>query len=214
MNCRLCEKNLVEKFCENSTRTFYRCSNCELIFVPQNYFLSLEEEKARYDLHYNSIGNKGYVNYLETIVRIVSDSVPRNESIIDFGSGENAVLTELLKNNGYDCTAYDPLYGREVNQDRNSFDIVIACEVMEHLRDLRKELSLIRMLLKDSFRIIIRTQISPSNEQFLKWWYIQDLTHVNFFSLKSLEIISKMLDCDLEMTDKSDIFIFHRRRRG
>lgn len=207
MICKLCKMNQVEKFCENSVREFYRCSDCELVFVPQKYHLSTFEEKARYDLHDNNADNAGYVNYLNTIVNVATGVVSRDKKIIDFGSGKNAVLTGLLKKKGYDCTAYDPLFDHNVNQKKNLYDVLIACEVVEHLRDLRDELFMIRELVKDRSEIIIRTQLYPQPEGFLKWWYIQDLTHINFFSLKSMDVTCQILNCQFEETDEKDIFI-------
>ena len=59
MICKLCEKTGVYKLCENAVRQFYRCDFCELIFVPEEYHLSIVEEKARYDLHDNFADNGG-----------------------------------------------------------------------------------------------------------------------------------------------------------
>ena len=117
------------------------------------------------------------------------------------------MLTGLLKKKGYDCTAYDPLFDHNVNQKKNLYDVLIACEVVEHLRDLRDELFMIRELVKDRSEIIIRTQLYPQPEGFLKWWYIQDLTHINFFSLKSMDVTCQILNCQFEETDEKDIFI-------
>jgi hypothetical protein len=211
MICKLCEKTQVFKLCENSVRKFYRCDFCELIFVPDEYHLSVVEEKVRYDLHDNSADNKGYVNYLEKVVKVVSGTVNKDKSILDFGSGKNAVLSDLFKKNGFNCTPYDPLYGLQNVALDNAFDILIACEVVEHLRDLRSELFLMKKMVADKSKIIIRTQLCPPSDRFLKWWYIQDLTHINFFSLKSLEIAGQILDCDIEQTDEKDIFVLNRK---
>lgn len=211
MICKLCGKNSVDKLCENSSREFYHCTFCELIFVPEMYHLNIQEEKTRYDLHDNSMDNKGYVNYLQKIEKVVSGIVTKDKSILDFGSGKNAVLSGLLKINGFNCTSYDPLYGLHNATQKSAFDLLIACEVVEHLRDLRSELFLIKKMITDTSKIIIRTQLYPPSDKFLKWWYIQDLTHINFFSLKSIEIAGQILDRDIELTDESDIFILNRK---
>jgi 2-polyprenyl-3-methyl-5-hydroxy-6-metoxy-1,4-benzoquinol methylase len=211
MICKLCEENQASKFCENSAREFYRCANCELIFVPEIYHLNRIEEKARYDLHDNSADNSGYVNYLEKIAILVSARILKDQSILDFGSGREAVLNTLLKKNGYDCTAYDPLYDHNTIPKNRIFDVIIACEVVEHLRDLRSELLMMRKLVSEKSKIIIRTQTYPSPEKFLKWWYIQDLTHINFFSLKSINFAGQILGCDIEQTAELDIFVLKRK---
>jgi hypothetical protein len=141
----------------------------------------------------------------------VYESVNNDKSILDFGSGKNAVLSGILKKNGFNCTSYDPLYGLNIIPPNNVFDILIACEVVEHLRDLRSELLMMRKLVSEKSKIIIRTQTYPSPEKFLKWWYIQDLTHINFFSLKSINFAGQILGCDIEQTAELDIFVLKRK---
>ena len=205
----MCECDQVQKYAEDINREYYRCDRCELIFVPERYHLSRNDEKLRYDLHDNSAGNSGYVNYLNRIVEIVPEISRDVNAILDFGSGWNAVLTELLKGNGYQCVAYDPLYDKKDFQSK-SFDIVIICEVIEHLRSLRQELSIIADAMSNGSFVLIRTQLSPPKELFQKWWYIQDKTHINFFSLKSIEQAGYLLGCVLEKTFDKDIFVLRK----
>lgn len=131
-------------------------------------------------------------------------------SILDFGSGKNAVLTELLKSINFNCTAYDPAYNHEINPKNERFDLVIMCEVIEHLRDLRKELFMVSKHMKKGSLILIRTQLVPSMEMFSKWWYTQDKTHINFFSHKSIQQVGLFLGCRLDITFDSDIFLLQK----
>ncbi len=210
MICKLCESFGVEKFCEDKNRTYYRCPDCELIFVPEKFHLDIINEKARYDLHNNSIYNEGYVKYLTEVFEIVKTISKKNESILDFGAGKEAVLTTIFQKNGYNCTAYDPLYNHGEKVEFESFDLLIACEVVEHIRCIQKEVTLIKKLLKPTSKILIRTQMYPSPEKFLKWWYIQDLTHINLFTTKTMLILADLLGCILENTIGKDIYILSK----
>ncbi len=131
-------------------------------------------------------------------------------SILDFGSGKNAVLAELLKRRNYNCSAYDPAYKYEISPQNEQFDLIIICEVIEHLRNLRNELVLISKFMKKGSLILIRTQLVPSIEMFSKWWYIQDKTHINFFSYKSIQQVGHFLGCKLNFTFDKDIFVLQK----
>jgi SAM-dependent methyltransferase len=178
--------------------------------VPEKFYLDMTSEKARYDLHDNSINNKGYVKYLTELFEIVKTISSKNELILDYGAGKEAVLTTILKMNEYNCTAYDPLYNHGEQIENGTFDLLIACEVVEHIRCIQKEIAFIRKLLKPQSKIIIRTQLYPSPERFQKWWYIQDLTHINLFTEKTILTLADSLGCILEKIIGKDIFILSK----
>jgi hypothetical protein len=207
MICKLCNSQTVELFGNDTKREYYRCAECELVFVPEMYYLSYVDEKARYDLHENSVNNSGYVKYLNELVTIIKEQYHTRSSIIDFGSGKNAVLSALLRMEGFECSAFDPLYGYSIDFSIDKFDVVVMCEVIEHLRDLHKDLLSIRDILKKQTSIIIRTQLYPHKTEFLKWWYIQDQTHINFFSEKTVEYTAYLLHLAFAKTAKNDVFI-------
>ena len=35
------------------------------------------------------------------------------------------------------CESYDPLYGLLIDEKREKYDVIVLCEVIEHLRNLR-----------------------------------------------------------------------------
>lgn len=212
MICKLCESYGVEEFCKDKNRTYYRCSDCELIFVPEIYYLDIANEKARYDLHNNSIYNEGYVKYLTEVIEVGKAIIRRNESILDFGAGKEAVLTTIFKKHGYNCTAYDPLYNHSDQVENRSFGLLIACEVVEHIRCIQKEIIFMNKLLKPISKVLIRTQLYPSPDKFLKWWYIQDLTHINLFTTKTIIKLADLLGCTLDNTIGTDIFILSKTK--
>lgn len=209
MNCNLCKSEIAEPCAKNKQREFYYCCKCELISVPEQYWLSHAEEKERYKKHNNSEKNHGYVAYLNEIVAIVKNIGKAAPEILDFGSGERAILTELLKKNGYNCTAYDPVFGKYLNKETNLFDIVILCEVIEHLRDITGELKTIRSLLKNNGVLIVRTRLYPSVEDIKGWWYTQDKTHINFFSKAAIENVAQISGLFNVIAKAEDIFVIY-----
>jgi len=194
--------------CEDKRRSFWLCGECGLVSVPGRYWLSVDDERARYDLHDNNISNDGYVKFLTQTANVVGATALGRPSmrVLDFGCGENAVLCQLLNNIGIDCHGYDPLYQQSLS-DINTYNIIVLCEVIEHLRDINAELELINTLLHNGGIIIIRTQIYDAPSSFPSWWYAQDMTHINFFNMRSLQKLAAITNKQLISTDHSDIFI-------
>lgn len=190
MTCPLCNFNNISVFNKDKKRTFFKCLDCNLIFADRGNLLSIKEEKERYSLHDNTISNKGYVNYLTSVVKLIETVYEKDSSILDYGCGENAVLSALLKESGKICCSYDPLYNIGKDCLPTTFDIIVLCEVIEHIHDINKEMSLIKTLLKENGVLIIRTEFVNNNIDFTKWWYKEDPTHINFFSCESMDALA------------------------
>lgn len=207
MKCKLCNSETCDILCKDKYRSFLYCKDCGLIFVPDCEHVSLLEEKLRYDNHDNSRSNAGYVNFLEKMVQTVECYGTKDIKILDFGCGKQAVLTCLLNEKGYSCTAYDPLYQQYSALINSQFDIVILCEVIEHLRKLNAELALIKSLINPQSKVIIRTQLYKSTNSILDWWYTKDITHVNFFTKKTIEFAALQIGLKVLHEQSPDIFV-------
>jgi hypothetical protein len=207
MICKLCGSSDNHCYYKDKVREYIHCNTCRLIQVPQVFEISKQDEIDRYKLHTNTDDKDGYILYLQDIVNLVRIVAPIGH-ILDFGAGEHAVLTELLKKEGYHADPYDPHYSSIAELPDKKYDIVILCEVIEHLRFLKNELMLIRNLLSAHGCVILRTQLYPETlDSFRKWWYIQDKTHINFFSRSSLEYVASVLGLRVIATEKKDIFV-------
>ena len=199
--CPLCCSRSCVQVDQTKKRRYIRCSDCQLVFVPLEEHISVEQEKERYGLHENSNQSKSYRKYLSSIVNEIKSIHLDNLKILDFGAGEDFVLTRLLREEGYDCQAYDPLYDLGLSSLTPKYDLIILCEVIEHLRQLRKELELLKELLKPEGHIYIRTQFYPATTALSSWWYTNDMTHINFFSPETLKEVAQILNRSLLQHD-------------
>jgi len=227
-SCRLCNSGALSLISQDERhgRPFYLCPDCGLISVPAQYHLSVADEIARYALHDNTLSNQGYVDFLSEVADIavsVASEMSRSHShnhpikLLDFGCGKEAVLCRLLERRGIgiDCYPYDPLYDelRQLPDAVDKCDIIVANEVVEHLRDIVGELRLMVGLLRDDGGVIIlRTRLYDdsgvdASDGFRKWWYAQDPTHINFFGRQSLSKWASIIDKRVEETGSRDIFI-------
>jgi hypothetical protein len=204
MTCPLCGDDDCRELHRDKGRRFFSCAACTLIFVPPVDHLGPDDERRRYALHDNTFGHEGYVRYLGEIVQVVNDRLLTGD-ILDFGSGPEAVLARLFTGRGYRCRAYDPLYGIGADALDATYDCVILSEVIEHVRDLSGEISLLKKVTRPAGRIVIRTKIYPSIDDFPGWWYKNDGTHINFFSRSAMEFLAGRLGRSVE-TVAPDIF--------
>ncbi len=207
--CPLCHSQSLSLVGQNRQRSFFLCNECTLISVPPQQWVDPEQELTRYNLHDNALSNAGYVKYLSQVVEEVRTLNLRDPHILDFGSGPNAVLASLLQQSGFRVKAYDPLFGLELKRSE-TFDLIVICEVIEHLRDILGEIELIKSILNPHGYILIRTQLYPSQEKFTGWWYAQDSTHIHFFSIKSMHKVAELLGMELLCTGRKDFFILRR----
>jgi SAM-dependent methyltransferase len=208
--CKLCRASTCVSVGRNKHREFLHCPSCGLVCVPPAFWLSVDDERARYGHHDNVPSNRGYVDFLGEVVDVVATLAPPGGRVLDFGSGENAVLTELLRGRGLVCTAYDPLYGIGHRVLDERYDVIVLCEVIEHLHNLRAELARIGNGLAPSGKVVVRTRCYPSLEALPTWWYARDATHVNLFSRKALAYAAELCGTRLAVTGKPDIFVWSR----
>ncbi len=176
--------------------------------MPTEYWITPTDERARYAHHDNTPSNSGYIRFLGQVADVVAGIDKPGVRVLDFGAGENAVLTGLLRHQGYDCVAYDPLYGlgRAALADR--YPIVVVCEVIEHLRELRETIQTLGKCLAPDGRIVIRTQCYPAVADIPSWWYARDATHINFFAPKTLAFAASLCGLRCQARPHSDIVVW------
>lgn len=210
-SCRLCGSPHIEPIGVAAGRDLLLCRDCDMVFVPATQHLTPKRERERYAQHDNTADNPGYVSYLEGVARILDDIPVDNPSVLDFGCGEEAVLAGILREKGVRCAAYDPLYWIGGDALSGEYDVVIACEVIEHLRDLGSELSLLGRLVRSGGYLVIRTQLRPEDPAAVsRWWYAQDLTHINFFSERCMRWVASRIGMHLRSVSVQGTIVLER----
>jgi hypothetical protein len=174
------------------------------VHVPSRHHLSAEEEKQRYDRHTNTMEDDGYVEYLTAFAQVLERIPVQDPDVLDFGSGPNAALTTILLGRGIRCRAYDPLYGVGEDALQRPCDVLMACEVLEHLRDLPTELARMGAVIRPDGYLVCRTRFRPADAEFGQWWYANDPTHINFFSTVALQYVSDVLRAPLAFVEQPD----------
>ena len=102
---------------------------------------------------------------------------------------------------------YDPLYGIGTDTQEQAYDVVVACEVLEHVRSAREEVLRISRILRPGGYVLVRTELYNMHTDFASWWYARDITHVNFFRLTSMLRVAELLNRGISYTDGTNTLI-------
>jgi len=199
MNCSLCNSSNNNYKIDNHGKKYHICNNCELIMLDKEFYLTKEEEKQRYQLHENSTENKGYLNYLNNIItNSITPFLKPGNRLLDFGCGPEKTWAEILKKKRYDVSTYDPYFDNNSEWLNTKFDAITAIEVFEHLISPEKELNSLSKCLNRGNYLIIRTMLHSNDwDNFKKWWYKDDPTHISFYSRVSIDYICKTWNYEL-----------------
>ena len=195
LHCTLCNNEKTTYFGQGENRQYYHCPICDLVFVPAKYFVSYTEEKAKYDHHQNCIDNTGYVNFLNRLLIPLQKHLPPNANGLDFGCGPGPTLHLLMEKAGYSMKLYDYFYASDQTVFTQKYDFITSTEVLEHLHHPLEELKKLWACLKKNGVLGLMTAFRI--EDFSNWYYKRDLTHIAFYTPKTLQWIANYFDAEL-----------------
>ena len=210
MPCPLCKtKESRALFYQDNQRDYHRCSVCCLIFVPPSQLPSKEFEKGEYDKHQNSPDDPGYRKFLSRLFAPVQAKINPHSHGLDFGSGPGPTLSVMFEEAGHKMSLFDPFYAPDNRVLTTQYDFLTASEVVEHLHDPARDLTLLWSLLKTGGYLGVMTKLALDKEAFSKWHYKNDLTHVCFFSKKTMEWLAETWKAELFFIG-NDVILFQK----
>lgn len=209
-HCPLCRSSSPESFFEDTNRTYRRCPDCKLVFVPKTYWLSPEAERATYDRHQNDAHDQGYRRFLSRLAMPLLQRLGTHQTGLDFGCGPGPTLSVLLEAHGHRVELYDPFYYNKPAVFSNSYDFICATEVVEHLYDPHKTFSALFRMLKPGGWLGIMTKLVIDARAFKNWHYIRDMTHVGFFSRSTFAFLAQRFNARLNFV-ADDVILLNKR---
>lgn len=212
MKCHICNKCVNVLYDRQFDINYYHCLNCDFIFIDPDCIVSKQEALRIYEQHNNSLENTGYVEMLRAFIsKAITPYNQNTRKILDFGSGPNPVLAQLLKEEGYDVDIYDYYYSpEEIYLDR-IYDLITLTEVIEHLQDPVGTLEVLYKRLKPYGIMAITTLYHPKdNELFQKWWYRRDKTHISFFSHDTMKVLAIKFKMKILLLEPKNLCIFQK----
>jgi 2-polyprenyl-3-methyl-5-hydroxy-6-metoxy-1,4-benzoquinol methylase len=198
--CPLCLSPSVHLFGEHAVmkREYRRCASCRLVFTPQRFHLSAQEEKERYDLHRNDPGDEAYRRFLSKLTVPLLSHLKQGAQGLDFGCGPGPAVCAMLKREGYLVRNYDPYYFAHEELLSGRYDFITCTEVAEHFADPRREFLTLRSLLKPEGAVLaVMTELWRDDKEFTAWWYQNDPCHVSFYCEDTLVWIGRWLGMEI-----------------
>lgn len=209
-NCPLCGHHHSEQYHQDKLRDYWRCPQCDLVFVPVHFHLSPEQEKAVYDQHENNPNDSGYRRFLSRAWTPLKTKLSDNSKGLDFGSGPGPTLSLMAQEDGFHCAIYDLYYANDPAVLINDhYDFITSTEVIEHLAHPKDVISQLINMVKVGGYLSLMTKRHQTQEQFRRWHYILDPTHITFYSEKTFYWIAKHFNCSVEFPD-NDVAILRR----
>ena len=213
MNCLICGADTEKYHDKQFEIDYHSCPSCEFIFQDRLKLITHEEERDEYDRHENSIENEGYVTYFKRFVDSAVVPFVEGDRGLDFGSGPEPVLSQVLSRDyGMTVDIYDLHYQPKKIYEGKSYDYIISTEVIEHVDNPKEVFHLFHRLLERGGKLSMMTLFHPNDkEKFLKWWYRRDITHISFFTLKTLTVLGNLTGFDVIYTDNNRYITFSKR---
>lgn len=191
MKCKICHTQTVSFEDTQQKKAYLHCLACELIFLDKNFYVNLEDEKKQYGHHNNSFEESGYVEMFERFLDYFWEEL-NPKTALDFGCGPGPVLCEIMKKRGAATECYDKFYQTKEVYKNKKYDLITSTEVFEHLANPKETLEHLANHLAPNGVIAIMTLFHTNKQdEFLKWWYRRDPTHITFFTPKSIEVMAK-----------------------
>ena len=202
--CPLCggEKYFFKRY---NRRSYYKCEKCKGVSLDKNYYPTPEEEKKRYLEHNNDVHDIRYQNFVSPIVSAIRNDFTKQHKGLDYGAGTGPVITKLLTDYSYDIKPYDPYFYNYPDYLKQKYDYIACCEVIKHFYNPYNEFRKLKRMLNKDGKLYCKTELLKENITFENWYYKNDLTHVFFYTEKSLQWVK-------ENFSFSNIIIKHKDR--
>ena len=210
--CKVCS-SLTTKIVDPKTEKIYhKCLFCNYIFLDENFYVDETKEKQHYDKHNNNFDSLGYVAMFEDLIREFIDPSKQNiKTALDFGCGRGEVLPILLEKNSILCDRYDLFYFPQKIYIDKKYDLMVSTEVFEHLQNPLEVFEELLTHLKDGGYLLLMSATPPdSDEEFFKWWYIRDITHIGFFTIKTFEYFASKFHLKIVKYNSKNIILFQK----
>jgi hypothetical protein len=168
---------------------FFRCQGCSLILKDPTVRATPSQERAHYLKHNNDLADAGYREHLLKVVGPLVLRLPPSAVGLDYGCGPVLSVEPLMRERGFRCHSYDPIFSpRPELLTENTYNYIACCEVAEHFQHPREEFFRLHALLRPGGVLALMTRLPP--DTFDTWWYQRDPTHVVFYSERTFAWIA------------------------
>jgi len=179
--CCVCRAPRVRFFLSVQARHYWRCDTCMATFLEPAQRPSREEEHAHYLHHENDAVDPAYRRFLWKVVAPLLSRLPAGAEGLDYGCGPGPALAAMLREAGHPVRLYDPFFAPDPSAFDRTYDFITCTETAEHFHAPADELDRLGSMLRPGGLVAIMTSFQPGDDQFTRWHYRRDPTHVVFY---------------------------------
>lgn len=205
--CIFCHHEETHFFFNHQQQQYFQCLQCQLIFVPAQFHLDSQAEKAIYDLHQNDPNDSRYRQFLNRIALPLHKRLKPKSYGLDFGCGPGPTLSVMLNELGHQVELFDPYYYPNYEALKNKYDFITLTEVVEHLSNPYDILVNLLGLIKPNGTLAIMTKLVSDDQDFKTWGYKNDPTHITLFRQHSFLWFANRHNLHVEFIDPDIILI-------
>ena len=179
---------------------YHECVACGFCFTDA---LESADHSQIYDERYWAEVDKDWYDRVGHTMRLFALAARRasqpvaGQRVLDFGCGQGAFVA-VARELGFDVYGHDlnpPALGREhwiPDIGGQSFDAIIACEVVEHLTSPLNTFSALRSCLPVGGIFCFQTLLYEPGVTTGDWWYVGPANgHISFYSRSCLPILAE-----------------------
>ena len=190
-------------------RDFFHCGNCDMVFVPRNFHLTIDAQLERYLSHNNDPSDPEYRKFLARLSDAILPSLKEGAQGLDFGAGPGPALAIMLREKNMIVDIWDPLFFSDKSVLNHIYDFITCTETAEHFSDPAKEFTLINSMLQPTGTLGVMTGMIESWDDFPDWYYHRDPTHICFYSKQTMVWISEYFSWKLKFP-VPNVTLFHK----
>jgi 2-polyprenyl-3-methyl-5-hydroxy-6-metoxy-1,4-benzoquinol methylase len=188
LRCGLC-KAQSQFFQEVSSKKYFQCQACGLVFLDPTSHVTATEELAQYSLHQNNPQDLNYRKFLAPAHAAVVRHIAVQSKGIDFGCGPGPTLSVMLEETGFKVQNFDKYFYPDRSVLGEVYDFVTCTEVIEHVHDLEAFILQLLTLLRPGGLLVLMTRILQEDVEFKSWHYRIDPTHISFLRPRTVEVM-------------------------
>ena len=207
--CPLCGSVDSSVFLREHDQIYYRCHSCQLTFLSPAMLPSIDEERARYDTHNNSLDDHGYRQFQLRLVKCMLPLLEAGAHGLDFGCGPVPIAANIFAENNHPTKYFDPIYFPDSSLLKEHYNFISAIEVAEHFHKPAEMFIRLDQMLLPGAHLGIMTYLLDDDRKFANWWYRRDLTHVCFYKRETLWWIAHWRAWEVRL-NKANVTVFRK----
>jgi SAM-dependent methyltransferase len=188
--CPVCRAPAPRPFLNVDGRDYWRCGNCEVLFLDPGQHPRPGDEYEHYLTHQNDPDDPRYRRFLAKLVHQLLERLEPGLLGLDYGCGPGSALAAMLREAGHEVALYDPFFHPDPSPLGRTYDFITCTEVAEHFHHPADEFDRLEGLLRPGGWLAVMTCFQTDDARFAGWHYRRDPTHVVFYRETTLRTIA------------------------